>query len=103
MAAIDARELAERIKNSEDLNLLDVREELEYLTFNIGGKNLPVNKLQASFDQLPYNKPDEIIVICTVGKRSETACDILTENGYKNVRNLAGGLVALQKIKHNID
>ena len=103
MATIDAKELANRMGNGEQLNLLDVREELEYLTFNIGGKNLPVSKLQASFEAFPYTKDDEVIVICTVGKRSETACAILAENGYKNVRNLAGGLVALQKTKHNID
>lgn len=103
MAVINAEELAERMNNGETLNLLDVREPLEYLTFNIGGKNLPVSKLQESFKELLYDKADELIVLCTVGKRSETACTLLTENGYKNVRNLAGGLVALQKIKYHID
>jgi adenylyltransferase/sulfurtransferase len=103
MEAIDAKELTERLQNGEELNLLDVREELEYLTFNIGGKNLPVSRLLTALNELSYNKNDEVIVICTVGKRSETACNLLTENGYKNVRNLAGGLIALQKIKHNID
>jgi len=103
MEAIDAKELTERMQNSEELNLLDVREELEYLTFNIGGKNLPISRLAAALNELPYNKTDELIVICTIGKRSETACNLLAENGYQNVRNLAGGLIALQKIKHNID
>jgi rhodanese-related sulfurtransferase len=103
MALINAEELAERLSNGETLNLLDVREPLEYLTFNIGGKNLPINRLQELFKELLYDKDDEVIVVCTVGKRSETACNILAENGYKNVRNLAGGLVALQKIKHHID
>jgi len=102
MEAIDAKELTERLQNGEELNLLDVREELEYLTFNIGGKNLPVNRLPEALSKLLYNKTDELIVICTVGKRSETACGLLAENGYKNVRNLAGGLIALQKLKHNI-
>lgn len=103
MEAINAKELTERLQNGEKLNLLDVREELEYRTFNIGGKNMPVSRLSTDLNKLPYNKTDELIVICTVGKRSKAACDLLTENGYKNVRNLAGGLIALQKIKHNID
>ncbi len=103
MAVINAVELAERINNGETLNLLDVREPLEYLTFNIGGKNLPVSKLHQSLKELLYDKSDELIVLCTVGKRSETACRLLAENGYKNVRNLAGGLVALQKTTHKID
>lgn len=102
-AAIKAHEFAERTQNGEVLNLLDVREVFEYLSFNIGGKNIPVARLQASLIDLPYNKTDELIVVCTVGKRSETACGILEEGGYKNVRNLAGGLVALQKLKHKTD
>lgn len=102
MEAIDAGELAQRLKNGEELNLLDVREELEFLTFNIGGKNLPVSRLSSALNEFPYNKTDELIVVCTVGKRSEAACHLLAENGYKNVRNLVGGLIALQKTKHKI-
>ena len=103
MAVINAEELAERINNGETLNLIDVREPLEYLTFNIGGSNLPISQLHDLSKVLPYDKTDELIVLCTVGKRSETACTILAEKGYKNVRNLAGGLVALQKTTHKID
>jgi len=101
MAVIKVTEFTERTRNGEQLNLLDVREELEYLTYNIGGKNIPLNKLPAFLNDPTHNKNDELIVICTMGLRSETACWLLEENGYKNARNLAGGLIALQKIEHN--
>ena len=98
MDQIDARTLLTRMQKSETLNLLDVREEIEYHTFNIGGKNFPLSAFEQNLDQLKYNKTDEIIVICKVGLRSETAQNILIQNGYKNVKNLTGGILALQKI-----
>jgi len=98
MAPINAAEFISRLKNNEALNLLDVREEIEYATYNIGGKNVPLSKLPGSIALLDYNKTDEIIVICKIGLRSETARQLLDENGFRNARNLSGGLIALQKL-----
>jgi rhodanese-related sulfurtransferase len=99
MAAIDAHELLTRLNGGEKLNLIDVREEIEYHTFNVGGKNIPLSKFNENIDGSGYNKTDEIIVICKIGLRSETACKILTEKGYQRPRNLMGGLLAVQKLK----
>lgn len=96
---INAVEFHSRLQNGDIINLLDVREVIEFSTYNIGGQNLPLSKLPGSIAQLNYNKTDEIVVICKIGMRSETACKLLQEKGYQNVRNLAGGLIALQKIK----
>jgi rhodanese-related sulfurtransferase len=97
---IDAKELLSRFDAGEQLNLLDVREPIEYYTHNIGGLNIPLGKLANGLQQLPWNNSDEIIVICQAGLRSETAQSILQENGYANIRNLTGGLLALRKLKH---
>src|ERR1700710_769435 len=99
MKPIEAYELLSRLNKGEKLNLLDVREEIEYHTYNIGGENIPLSKFKENIDQIFYNKSDEIIVICMVGLRSETAAEILIENGYRQVRNLKGGLMSLQKLK----
>lgn len=96
---IKAEELTLRLNSNEPLNLIDVREVIEYHTYNIGGINIPLSKLEAALNGLPYNKTDEIIVICKVGLRSETAQGLLQRHGYTNVRNLQGGLIALQKFK----
>jgi len=96
---INAVEFTDRLQNGDGINLLDVREVIEFSTYNIGGQNLPLSKLVDSLDQLPYNKTDEIVVVCKIGMRSQTACKLLQENGYQNVRNLSGGLIALQKLK----
>ncbi|SHM19462.1 rhodanese-like domain-containing protein [Mucilaginibacter sp. OK098] len=99
MSPINSKELLTRIQNGESLNLLDVRESIEYHTYNIGGTNMPLSTLNNNINQLGYNKTDEIIVICKVGLRSQTATTILTEHGYLQVRNLTGGLMAIQKLK----
>lgn len=96
---IKASEIKERLNNNEPLNLLDVREPIEYHTHNIGGLNIPVGKLTERIDQLLWQYNDEIIVICKVGLRSETAKSILEQNGYQNVRNLVGGLLAIEKLQ----
>ena len=97
MTDISANEVLVRLKNGEHLNLLDVRGEMEYHTFNIGGKNIPLPLLENNLDEIDWNKTDEIIVICKVGMRSATAKSILELNGYENIRNLTGGLIAFQK------
>lgn len=100
MTQIDAATLQQRLRHHEKLNLLDVREKIEYATYNLGGQNIPVAKLAAQINTLVYNKTDEIIVICSAGIRSENAQRILTGLGYQNVVNLKGGLIALQKINN---
>ncbi|AYL95521.1 rhodanese-like domain-containing protein [Mucilaginibacter celer] len=96
---INAAELLERLSNGESLNMVDVREVIEFYTYNIGGNNIPLSKLTDALDSLSYNKTDEIIVICKVGLRSETAQAVMQQQGYTNVRNLSGGLLAVQKLK----
>lgn len=99
MQQIDAGSLQNRLQQGEGLNLLDVREEIEFHTYNIGGENIPLSKLNEHLAQITYNKTDEIIVICKVGLRSETAQAILVHNGYQNIKNLTGGLLALQRVQ----
>ena len=97
MTDVTAKEMITRLQSGEELNVLDVREKLEYHTYNLGGKNIPLHELKERFHDLEWDKNDEIIVICKAGIRSATAKSILELNGYKNIRNLTGGLLAVQK------
>ena len=99
MNQINVRVLQQRLQNGEKINLLDVREEIEYHTYNIGGLNIPLPRLQQDINQLNYNKTDEIVVICRAGLRSQTALNFLTQHGYQNVKNLTGGLLALRRLQ----
>lgn len=96
---ISAAEFSLRYPDDPSLIIIDVRERLEYQTFNVGGSNIPLGVLTKNIENLNYEKEDEIVVICQRGLRSETARRLLAQNGYTNVRNLTGGLLAIRKLK----
>ncbi len=54
-----------------------------------GAVNIPVDELRDRLGELEKDK--QIIVYCAVGFRAYLACRILKQNGFKRVRNLAGG------------
>ncbi|MBN2879495.1 MAG: FAD-dependent oxidoreductase [Clostridia bacterium] len=88
----------------KDLNenqvILDVRTEGEVLDGNIEGSiNIPVDELRDRLDEL--DKTKEYVVSCLVGQRAHVACRILMQNGFKNVRNLAGGYVSYSILSRN--
>jgi len=99
MMDIGANEMAECLEKHQPLHILDVREPIEFHTWNIGGTNIPIGSLEQNLDGLEWNKDDEIIVVCRAGIRSATAKSLLELNGFKNIRNLTGGLLALQRIQ----
>lgn len=91
------QEIKEReANNTKDYVLLDVREGYERAEFNIGGMHIPLGDLTASFDKLAAHKDEEIVVYCRSGKRSAMAAQLLGQSGFKNVRNLEGGMIAWQ-------
>nr|WP_294897694.1 rhodanese-like domain-containing protein [uncultured Pedobacter sp.] len=100
MQDIEAEEFAELLKNPAGVQLLDVRENLEFHTFNVGGQNIPLGQLSQLIadEDLELDATKPIIVICQRGLRSKTAKQILIGAGYQNTRNLIGGLLKLQRI-----
>ncbi|HEY1009429.1 MAG: rhodanese-like domain-containing protein [Daejeonella sp.] len=98
---ISAAEFSTRYKEPDRFIIIDVREELEFQTFNLGGVNIPLSLLLKEIDDLGFDKSHEIVVICQRGLRSATAKQALAQYGYMNVRNLTGGLLSLQKLKTN--
>ena len=85
--------------HSNKFIVLDVREELEYKTFNLGGVNMPLGDLIRNSEELEFEKNQDIVVLCQHGLRSKTACQVLEQQGYIKVRNLQGGILAWRKLK----
>jgi rhodanese-related sulfurtransferase len=96
---ITVTELKRRLDLHESVQIIDVREQLEFHTFNIGGENIPLGKLLAEVDEIEYEASREIIVVCQRGLRSETARRVLSSKGFTNVKNLTGGLMAWRKAR----
>lgn len=77
------------IDPAKDL-LLDVRTVHEYSLNHVDGAvNIPVDELRNRLDEIPTDK--RIIVYCAIGLRGYLAYRILTQKGFTNVYNLAGG------------
>jgi rhodanese-related sulfurtransferase len=93
---ITIEELNERLTNKETLNIIDVREEYEFDEFNIGAQLIPLGELPDRLDEIKADKDAEIILHCRSGARSGRAVAYLESEGYTNVRNLVGGMLAWQ-------
>ncbi|MBI4400414.1 MAG: rhodanese [Nitrospirae bacterium] len=90
---ITPRELKERLDKGDKLVLLDVREPWEYSLAKIEGSVLiPLGTLPQNLDKLDPNA--EIVAHCHLGMRSADAVGFLSQQGFKNVKNLVGGIDA---------
>lgn len=99
MQNISVEELKSRMDSGEKINLIDVREPHEYAEFNIGGKLIPLGKIQTmQIDEIEDLKEEEIIIHCRSGQRSMMACMFLDTLGFKDTKNLAGGMMAWQEL-----
>ncbi len=93
---ITIEELKERMDKGEKLNLIDVREEYEFDEFNIGATLIPLGELPDRLEEIEAWKDQEILIHCRSGARSGRAKEYLTSEGYTNVRNVLGGMLAWQ-------
>jgi rhodanese-related sulfurtransferase len=92
---ITAEELKERLSKGETPVIIDVREDWEYQESNIAGaRNIPLGTLPTQLDDLEELKDQEVIVHCRSGARSASAKAFLQQQGFTNVRNMLGGMLA---------
>jgi len=94
---ISANELYERLGTDDTPTLMiDVRTPQEYNGQAGHIQNtqlLPLGELMDKIDSLDKYKDEEIVVICHSGSRSMMAAQLLVRAGYKDVRNLTGGML----------
>ena len=75
----------------ESTILLDIRTQDEYALGSLpGAVNIPLDELRERMNELPKDKA--IITFCAIGLRGYLAYRILVQHGFKNVKNLSGGL-----------
>ena len=73
--------------------LIDVRQPDEVATGTLpGAVNIPLDALPERLAQLDPGR--RVVVLCRSGGRSTMASELLTEAGFADVVNLAGGMLA---------
>ncbi len=91
--AITARTLRAKLDRGEPIEVLDVREPVEREIASLPHTlEIPIGELEQRLSELPKDK--EIIVYCRTGGRSARAVQLLREAGFKQARDLLGGIHA---------
>ena len=93
--ASDARTAEARLRAGEDPApvLLDVREPHEFVGGRaVGATHVPLSTLGPRIGELPRDRP--LFVICHSGERSSMVTGYLLANGWTDVSNVSGGMIA---------
>jgi len=99
MKEISPKELQALKESGENFELIDVREKSEYELANLSGKLIPMGEIPERHHEISKDK--KVVVMCRSGKRSANIAQYLeTVQGYKDVYNLEGGILAYS---HDVD
>lgn len=95
---IESEEVMKMLRDHAGFTLLDIRTNGEAAVVALSSENgvhIPLKDLfgKTNLDTLPLDKP--IIIVCHSGTRATIAAIGLKQLGFKQVRVLKGGLVAL--------
>ncbi len=89
---ITPRELFESLRSDSPPRIIDVREPHEWDIVRIDGARLiPQATLPAHLHE--FNRDESLVVMCRSGARSARATQLLKDAGFRNVRNLEGGIL----------
>lgn len=81
--------------NRDDALMLDVRESNEYSEGHIiNSLHIPLSGLKTRLKDLEKYKAKKVIIACRSGHRSSQACTTLKKEGFEQVFNLSGGVMA---------
>ena len=90
---ITVTELKAKMDRGDNFTLIDVRKPFEYAIAKIpGAKLIPLATVKERAAEFDPNT--EIVLHCKSGKRSQTALNTLKAGGFKNLKNLKGGILA---------
>lgn len=91
---IDAPELARWLEErAGKFRIIDVRQASEVAAGTIpGAQALPLHTLPMRVHELP--RDEQLVFVCRSGARSAQACAFLQSQGFQNVYNLRGGMIA---------
>lgn len=90
---VSAPMLSEELASSKPPVLVDVRAPREWSSNHIPGSvNIPLSQFQQRLEEIPHNR--RIAVHCAGGYRSSIAASVLTQRGFNDLIELAGGITA---------
>lgn len=93
MEEITSTELKQRLDRGEDIQIVDVREDVEVAIGRIPNSlHIPLAQVLARMNEIEPNR--ETVVYCKMGGRSARAIDALQRSGFRGkLVNLKGGII----------
>jgi adenylyltransferase/sulfurtransferase len=92
MKEITVTEFKKLKDDNADYQLIDVREDNELEICEMGGEHIPMGDIMDNLDKI--SKTKQVVIHCRSGARSGTICRALEAEGFNNVYNLKGGILA---------
>jgi len=84
-------ELYDRLKNGENITLVDVRDPVESQVSSLPAAiNIPLERLLGRLGEIPRDYP--VVVFCRTGSRGLQAAVMLKQAGFPDVKHLKGGI-----------
>lgn len=65
--------------------------------------SIPYDQIPGQLDKLPADRSAKIVLYCRSGRMSTEAAQVLVKQGYTNVFQLAGGMIAWEKTGYPIN
>ena len=88
---MEVTELDKLLKNGSSPTIIDVREEFELEISKIeGAMHIPMNQVPERLEEL--NPDNEYVIMCRTGVRSSQICEFLSNQNFRSVANLTGGI-----------
>jgi adenylyltransferase/sulfurtransferase len=95
---VTPREVKAKLDNGDRFVFIDCRLPNEYQITHIeGAKLIPLQQIAQHFGELKPHANDEVIVHCRSGARSLQFTQMLRQQGFKNVKSMAGGILLWNK------
>lgn len=105
ISSMNVTELKNKIEKKEEHILIDCREQDEWDAGHISSALfVPLSQFGEKFSQYltDADKEKTIILQCRSGRRSLNACQILMSEGFENLFNLEGGIMAWEENGYEI-
>ena len=91
MIFLSAAEINNRIKDNDDIRIIDVREPYEVDICSIGCRNIPMATVVNYIDEL--KSFEKIVFMCRSGKRAESVANWLESDfQFSNIIVMEGGI-----------
>lgn len=91
---------AVQLINHKNALVVDVRTEKEYKESHVmNALHIPLGMLDGRIQELQAYKNSVVVMVCRSGARSAQAATRLKKQGFTNVHNIGGGMLAWERVK----